>query len=201
MPRNGGKSGDTLTPEPPELLLDQPVPARTPSSFEALVTALGGGVLDFPAMLAIADILPVMTAYVDRGFVYRFVNKPFAEWFERPRKAILGRHMRELIGEEHFANRVSMLEAALAGERQFFAAEFEHPSRGMLALQVDYVPWADARGEVRGIIVVAADVTEERAYQRALRESEERFRRIADSAPVMMWVTRRDRVRDFVNEA
>ncbi len=185
----------------PELLLDQPVEKRAPTGFEMLVTALGGGVLDFPAMLAIADILPVMTAYIDRGFVYRFVNKPFAEWFGRPRKDVLGRHMRELIGEETFAGRVPMLEAALAGERQFFAAEFEHPTRGALALQVDYVPWADSAGEVRGIIIVATDVTEERAYQRALRESEERFRRIADSAPVMMWVTRADRVRDFVNEA
>ena len=35
----------------------------------------------------------------------------------------------------------------------------------------------------------------------ALRESEARFRRIANSAPAMMWVTRLDRVRDFVNDA
>ena len=42
-------------------------------------------------------------------------------------------------------------------------------------------------------------MTEQRATERALRESEERFRRIANSAPVMMWVTRLDRVRDFVN--
>ena len=39
------------------------------------------------------------------------------------------------------------------------------------------------------------------ATEKALRESEERFRRIANSAPVLMWVTRLDRVRDFVNDA
>src|SRR4051794_23923554 len=88
---------------------------RTPEGYAPLVTALGGGVLDFPAMLAIADILPVMTAYVDRDFVYRFVNKPFAEWFGRPRKQVLGTHMRELIGEEQFADRAPILAAALAG--------------------------------------------------------------------------------------
>jgi PAS domain S-box-containing protein len=174
--------------------------AAPPRHFEALVTALGGGVLDFPAMLAIADVLPVMAAYVDREFHYRFVNKPFAQWFERPRKDILGKHMRELIGEEQYAGRLPMLEAALAGERQFFAAEYEHAARGAVALQVDYVPWADALGEIRGLIILATDVTEERAYQRALKESEERFRRIANSAPAMMWVTRLDRVRDFVND-
>jgi PAS domain S-box-containing protein len=35
----------------------------------------------------------------------------------------------------------------------------------------------------------------------ALRESEERFRLIADSAPVPMWVTSLDRKRSFVNRA
>jgi PAS domain S-box-containing protein len=44
-------------------------------------------------------------------------------------------------------------------------------------------------------------VTEQRFAERTLRESEARFRRIADSAPVMMWVTRLDRHREFVNEA
>ena len=52
-----------------------------------------------------------------------------------------------------------------------------------------------------GLILVIQDVTEQRASEIALRESEARFRRIADSAPVMMWVTRLDRTRDFVNDA
>jgi PAS domain S-box-containing protein len=174
--------------------------AAAPGNFAALVTAMGGGVLDFPAMLAIADVLPVMSAYVDKDFVYRFVNKPFADWWGRPRKEILGHSMRELLGEEQFAERKPLLGAALAGERQYFAAEYRHPSGRAQALQVDYVPWADKTGEIRGVIVLATDVTEERDYQRALKESEERFRRIANSAPVMMWVTRTDRSRDFVND-
>jgi PAS domain S-box-containing protein len=34
-----------------------------------------------------------------------------------------------------------------------------------------------------------------------VRESEERFRAIADTAPVLIWVTGQDRVREFVNQA
>ena len=188
--------------DPPELLLDQPIGGpRTPKDFEPLVTALGGGVLDFPAMLAIADILPVMTAYVDTDLVYRFVNRPLAEWLGLPRKDILGRAVREIIGEEPFRQREPMYATALKGERTFYASEFDHPTRGHVAVQSDYVPWADAKGKVRGIIILFEDVTEQRVYERALLESEERFRRIANSAPALMWVTRIDRVRDFVNEA
>ena len=175
--------------------------ARNPGGFEPLVTALGGGNLDFAAMLAIADILPVMVAYVDRDLVYRFVNKPLADWFSVPRKEMLGRTVKEIIGEEAFGQREAMYAAALGGQRTFYASEFEHSSRGHVAVQSDYVPWADATGEVRGIIILFEDVTESRIAERALRESEARFRRIANSAPALMWVTRLDRVRDFVNDA
>jgi PAS domain S-box-containing protein len=175
--------------------------AREAAEFEPLVTALGGGVLDFSAMLAIADILPMAVGYLDTDQVFRFINRAGAEWFERPRKAILGRCYAEVVGAETYAARRALLEEALGGERKFFVAEYEHPSRGPLALQIDYIPWADAGGTVRGVIVFAQDVTERRATERALKESEQRFRRIANSAPALMWVTRRDGVRDFVNDA
>ena len=41
-------------------------------------------------LLALADLLPVMTAFIGRDLRYRFVNKPLAEWLERPRSEILG---------------------------------------------------------------------------------------------------------------
>jgi len=200
MAQGGSKSGG----EPPgshELLLDSPIGApRVPRDFEPLVTALGG-YLDFPAMLAIADMLPVMVAYFDRDFRYRFINKPFADWLCMPRKEILGKHSREIIGDKAFQERIPMIEQALKGQRTFFAAEYDHPQRGLVAVQSDYLPWADRSGEVRGIIILVTDITEQREAVQAIRESEARFRRIANSAPALMWVTRIDRVHDFVNAA
>jgi PAS domain S-box-containing protein len=189
-------------PQTDELLLDTPLGGpRTPQDFQPLITALGGGTLDFSAMLAIADLLPMPIGYIDASQTFRFINRAGAEWFDRPRREILGRTYAEIVGPDAFAARKPRLEEALAGERKYFAATFDHAKRGPLALQIDYVPWADAGGEVRGIIIFVQDVTEQRASERAMRESEERFRRIANSAPALMWVTRIDRVRDFVNEA
>jgi len=45
------------------------------------------------------------------------------------------------------------------------------------------------------------DITDLAVAKEALRESEERFRLIANSAPVPMWVTRLDRKRAFANQA
>ncbi|HEV2748784.1 MAG TPA: PAS domain S-box protein [Allosphingosinicella sp.] len=68
---------------------------------------------------------------------------------------------------------------------------------------LDFVfqPIKDQEGVVTGLFVEGYDVTEWHEAERALRESEERFRLIADSAPVPMWVTKLDRKRGFVNIA
>jgi PAS domain S-box-containing protein len=173
-----------------EDILHQPLPDSLPAEM-----------FTGPGLLALADLLPVMTAYVDRDEVYRFVNKPYSEWIGLPRKQMLGMTMRELLGDKNYADRKAMIDSALAGERQFFAATYDHPERGTLALQIDYVPWVTTGGQVQGFVIVLNDVTEQRVAERSLRESEERFRRIANSAPALMWVTRLDRKRDFVNEA
>jgi PAS domain S-box-containing protein len=172
-----------------------------PSDAPPLPAVTRDGSVDIASMLAVADIVPGMFAYIDRDLRYRFVNKPLADWFERPRAEILGLSLREMLGEEAYAERKSLLALALAGERQFFASSFVHPTRGVVAVQTDYVPFADADGRVHGILILVQDVTEQRAADRSLRESESRFRRIADLAPAIMWVTRLDRVRDFVNQA
>jgi len=161
--------------------------------------AIGG--FDFGAILAIADALPMMIAFVDCDQRYVFVNRALAEWFERPRSEILGHTFCELIGEAAHVTRAPLIEAALAGERQWFATQFDHPSRGSLTVQSEYLPQFGADGTVRGVVMLIQDITEQRIAGRALSESEARFRRIADSAPVPMWVARLDRTRDFVNDA
>ncbi len=168
---------------------DQLPPGMPPEMFTA------------PGMLAIADALPVMTAFYDRGCRLRFLNRMLADWLEKPREQLLGKHFREAIGEEAFERRKPMVEAALAGERQFFVADYDHPTRGPLVAQTEYVPWQGPDGEIRGFVAVVVDVTEQRTAERALKESEARFRRIANQAPALMWVTRLDRSRDFVNDA
>ena len=156
---------------------------------------------DFASILGVADAIPMMIAFCDASLRYHFVNRSLAEWLETPRSAILGKTMREILGDEVFAVREPMLNAALGGERQWFATEYRHPTRGPLAVQTEYIPQVSRDGTVRGLIMLVEDITEQRIAGRALKESEARFHRIADSAPVPMWVTRLDRSRDFVNDA
>jgi PAS domain S-box-containing protein len=69
--------------------------------------------------------------------------------------------------------------------------------------------WIHGRGEVirdedgRAIRMIGLnfDVTNRRRAEEQVRESEARFRNLADSAPALMWVSRPGGIREFVNRA
>jgi PAS domain S-box-containing protein len=57
-----------------------------------------------------------------------------------------------------------------------------------------------AAGHNLGAGVVAQDVTDRLRAEEALRESEERFRNLADTAPALVWVSDRDGQRTYFNK-
>jgi PAS domain S-box-containing protein len=56
------------------------------------------------------------------------------------------------------------------------------------------------RGEDAWLIGVEVDITERKLAEEALRRSEEDFRRMADTAPVMVWRASTDKLFDFFNQ-
>jgi len=93
---------------------------------------------------------------------------------------------------------------ALAGRDEDYNATYRivRPSDGQTRW-IDVVAKIERDGEGRALRLVGAhiDATDRMLAQEKLRESEERFRLIADSAPVPMWVTKLDRTRSFANRA
>ncbi|HYY98879.1 MAG TPA: PAS domain S-box protein, partial [Pyrinomonadaceae bacterium] len=61
-------------------------------------------------------------------------------------------------------------------------------------------PIRDAAGRTKGVVLVFHDITERRAAESALRESEGRFRVLADTAPVMIWMSDPERASFYFNK-
>jgi PAS domain S-box-containing protein len=60
-------------------------------------------------------------------------------------------------------------------------------------------PIRNHQGSLLGAVLVFRDITERRRTERALAESEARFRMMADTAPVMIWTSGVDALRDYFN--
>ncbi len=73
-----------------------------------------------------------------------------------------------------------------------------HADPGRWVSSVAY-PLKDAAGRVREVVIVHDDITVRRRAEEAIRESEGRFRHLADAMPQMVWVTRPDRSVEYVN--
>jgi PAS domain S-box-containing protein len=66
-------------------------------------------------------------------------------------------------------------------------------------VQGNAVQLRDAAGRVTGYVGTIADVTVRKMAEEALRESEERFRRMADHSPIIVWVSGPDGRRTYHN--
>ena len=116
----------------------------------------------------IADGVPVLICYVGADQVFQFANAQYAAWFNRPTTEIVGRHVREVLGEEYYSKVSANIGRALAGQRVGHSSVM---SLGSLPrnLSVHYVPDFAPDGTVRGFFGLIEDVTERVRSDEALR--------------------------------
>jgi len=113
----------------------------------------------------ITNALPVLIAYVDSDERYRFNNDAYQAWFGVRAEDASGRTIREVVGERFYRSVHPYLERAFSGEQVRFAQDIDWSEGRAVSVEAIYVPDMDERGAVRGLYILAMDVTERNLAQ------------------------------------
>ena len=150
----------------------------------------------------IADVAPVMLWTADiEGRVY--LNAEFRRfWGDRPPDLVdLTPWMEAIHPDDRDRVWSTCLNALQTRTPLQIEARYLREDGEWRMLSTHARPRFDAEGAFLGMVGANIDLSEVRQVESALRESEERFRAMANDAPVLIWVTGQDRTREFVNQA
>ena len=96
------------------------------------------------------------------------------------------------------AEALAGIKAMLQQESKYFETEYRYPTPdGERWFSMRVTPLQTADG---GVVISFNDITDRKQTEEKLRESEERFRIMADTAPVMVWRSGSDMLFDFFNK-
>ncbi|AFZ24593.1 PAS domain S-box [Cylindrospermum stagnale PCC 7417] len=156
----------------------------------------------------ITNTVPVLISFVDSEQCYRFNNRAYEEWFGKNAADIYGKHLWEVLGESAYQVIRPYVEQVLAGGQVTFESQVPFKDGGTRYISATYVPRLDSQGNVEGFVALVSDMSEQLAALRdrqqayeAQQESEARFEILADSAPVLIWMSGLDKLCYYFSQA
>jgi putative addiction module CopG family antidote len=135
----------------------------------------------------VTDALPLLVAFIDRDLVYRYANQHYFEWFGIRAEDVVGRHARDVIGDDNFERRGALMTRALAGETIVEDTTIRHGDGSWRRADVRYLPRRDAAGAVVGFQVIVLDVEDRVLREEALNASNARFRAAMEAMHGVLW--------------
>jgi PAS domain S-box-containing protein len=171
---------------------------------EALAMELRGSEAE---LRLVTDALPVLVSFVGADERYRFLNRAYEEWFGVSRESLVGKTLREVIGELAYERLRPFVLRGLAGERCSFE-QYGVPYRlgGTRDIKVSFVPLLDPDGSTDGYVALLEDITERRRAEeellrqsRKIIEAEDVLRELVDNLPELAWSAQADGSIDFYN--
>ncbi len=120
---------------------------------------------------------------VDRNYIYRAVNPSCVKRHHKPEEEVVGRRVAEIMGQQVFDEILKpCLDRCLAGETVNHQIWVTYPDLGRRYMDVSYCPIPGERSSVEHVAVIIRDITEQESTERALKESEQRYRTLIEGA-------------------
>lgn len=128
----------------------------------------------------LADNVPAMIAYYEpQTMRCVFANRRYAESNGWTVDTIIGKTVREAIGEEAWRMIEPHVARVLKGEKVEYVRPLTLPGGEQRIIEVNLIPHFDEGAQMVGAFVLITDITRHQLTERAIRESEERMRKFA----------------------
>jgi PAS domain S-box-containing protein len=129
----------------------------------------------------VVDAVPAMIARYDRRVRLVWANNSYAARLGKKPAELVGKHLREIVGEQAVLPVQQQMARVLAGETVEMEAEVSYPMLGRRWMHFVAAPTFDAQGTPDGCVAIITDDTRrrelERERERALAELQEVDRR------------------------
>ncbi|WP_158623981.1 PAS domain-containing protein, partial [Corallococcus llansteffanensis] len=122
----------------------------------------------------VTDAIPVLVSLVTADERYGFANRAYEDWFGCSREDLVGRPLREIIGEAAYEVLGPYVRRGLAGESLSFE-QLGVPYRlgGTRDVKMTFNPYRDAEGRANGYVALLQDITAQRRMEEALKQQAE----------------------------
>jgi PAS domain S-box-containing protein len=121
--------------------------------------------------------------------------------FGYPESEAVGQPIMILVPPELHEEERHLLLQLRAGERVEHYETVRVTKRGeKVIVSLTLSPVTDSAGKIIGFSKIARDITDQKRAEQVLRESEERFRLVANTAPVLIWMSGVDKLCNFFNQ-
>jgi PAS domain S-box-containing protein len=136
----------------------------------------------------ISSAYPGLFAYIGDDYKYKYVNDEYQKWFGVDPKLIIGQKLEDLIGRDQFLLRKNFLDKAFQGNKVKFTATINHKSMGPRLVDQIYEPDKAEDGTVKGLLIMAYDITEQKRAEKSAQDNEARFRSLTEVMPQLVWI-------------